>query len=115
MRLFVGIAVREYKHLGYLAALAYEFIALAARSKSVRSAILGYFEHFLDILAQVIQQGIDSGEFRPCDAETAAMSLVCMYEGIAMLWFIDPSFVDWDRMAYHPLEMFLDGLKVGST
>ena len=32
-----------------------------------------------------------------------------------VLWFIDPSFVDWDRMAYHPLEMFLDGLKVGST
>ncbi len=111
MRLFVGYAVREYVRLEHLASLAYEFIALGARSKTVRSAIMGYFRHYLDILGQIIQQGIDSGEFVPCDVETASISLVCMYEGIAMLWFIDSSVVDWDRMALVPLETFLDGLK----
>lgn len=112
LQLFVEHAVREYKRFEKLLPLAYEFIALAYRSKAVRETLVGYYEHYADLIAQVVQQGVEQGEFKPCDPQTAALTLIGMYEGIALLWFLDPTRVDWDRMSQQPLEIFLAGLRV---
>lgn len=112
IREFVASVVKEYKRFEKLLPLAYEFVALAARSKAVRETIVGYFERYTEILARVIQQGIDQGEFKPCDPRMVAKSLIAMYEGIAMLWFIDPDLVDWDQMGAEPVELVLAGLRL---
>ena len=115
LHIATGIFVEEYKRFEKLLPLAYEFVALAARSKAVRETVVVYFERYTQILATIIQQGIDRGEFHPCDPEMTATSLIAMYEGIAMLWFIEPSLVDWDVMMHEPIELILSGLvrKVG--
>ncbi len=112
LRTFVANAVQEYKRFENMLPLAYEFVALAARSKVIREAIDGYFNPYTAILAEIIQQGIESGEFQPCDPERTAISVIAMYEGMAMLWFIERDLVDWDRMGAAPLETILAGLKV---
>jgi AcrR family transcriptional regulator len=111
LKAFIEIAVREYKHFEKILPLSYEFVALAARSKAVRSVIVGYFRHYLDMMAQIIQEGIESGEFRTVDADVAASSLISMYEGLAMLWFLEPGLVDWNRMSGEPLGIFLHGMR----
>ncbi len=111
LRAFVAIAVREYKHFEKILPLSYEFVALAARSKSVRAVIVGYFRHYLEMLTGIIRQGIVEGEFRQVDAALAASSLISMYEGLALLWFLEPELVDWDRMAAEPLDIFLEGMR----
>jgi AcrR family transcriptional regulator len=111
LKAFIAIAVREYKHFEKILPLSYEFIALAARSKAVRKVIVGYFRHYLDMLTEIIQQGSAEGEFRPVDAALAARSLISMYEGLALLWFLEPELVDWDRMAAEPLDIFLQGMR----
>jgi AcrR family transcriptional regulator len=110
LALFVKFAVREYRRFENLLPLAYEFVALAYRNETVRETVVGYFKHYASILAEVIQQGINSGEFRDCNPKTTAISLIAMYEGTAMLWFLDRDSVNWDQMAKQPLEMFLSGL-----
>lgn len=110
LRRFVAYAVQEYKRFEKLLPLAYEFVALAARSKMVRKVVVGYFERYTGILSEIIQQGVDRGEFRPCDPEMVAKSLIGMYEGIAMLWFIEPGLIDWDEMEHKPIELLLSGL-----
>ncbi len=112
IRNFVAYAVQEYKRFEKLMPLAYEFVALAARSKAVRETIVGYFERYTDMLTQVIQQGIDRGEFKACDPHTIATSLIAMYEGIAMLWFIDADLVDWDQIGTEPVDLLLAGLSL---
>lgn len=112
LKAFIEIAVREYRHFEKILPLSYEFVALAARSKAVRGVIVGYFRHYLDLMAQIIQEGIDDGEFRPVEANLAASSLISMYEGLAMLWFLEPELVDWDTMTNSPLNLILDGIKV---
>jgi AcrR family transcriptional regulator len=112
LKLFVQFAIREYRRFETLLPLAYEFIALAYRSKAVRQTLVGYYQHYTDLIARVIAQGIDRGEFKPCDPDVTALALMGMYEGIALLWFLDPGQVDLDRMAEQPLEIFLDGLRV---
>ncbi len=110
LRKFIGYAVAEYQRFEKLMPLAYEFVALAARSKAVRQTVVGYFERYTSILAEIIQQGVNSGEFQSCDPEMVATSLIAMYEGIAMLWFIEPKLVDWEVMAQEPIELLLSGL-----
>lgn len=112
---FVTFVVREYKRFEKLLPLAYEFIALAYRSKAVRETLVGYYEHYEELIAKVIQQGIDSGEFKPCDPRATAVALIMMYEGIALLWFLDPEKIDWDQMAQQPLELFLTGLQAEAS
>lgn len=112
LRMFVQFAIREYKRFDKLLPLAYEFIALAYRNKAVREAVVGYFTHYAEIVAEVVQQGIDTGEFQPCDPQAVALALIGMYEGMALVWFLDPEQVDWDRMGEQPLELFLAGMRV---
>ena len=83
------------------------------RSKVVRETVVLYFNRYKTIMAEVIQQGMDSGEFKAGDPETIAISVIGMYEGIAMLWFIKPELVDWDRMGPEPIELLLAGLTMG--
>ncbi len=112
LRKFAGYAVEEYKRFKKLMPLAYEFIALAARSKAVRGTLLSYYERYMEFVATIVQQGIARGEFKPCDPEIVAKSLIALYEGIAMLWFIEPDLIDWDEMEPEPVELILSGLKV---
>ncbi len=112
LKTFVALAVQEYKRFEKMLPLAYEFVALAARSKVIREVIVGYFKRYTAILTEIIQQGIDSGEFYPCDPEGTAISVIAMYEGLAMLWFIEPELVDWDHMGAVPIETILAGLMV---
>lgn len=111
LKLFVESAVREYKRFEKLLPLAYEFIALAYRSKAVRDTLTGYFDHYTELVAEVIQQGVESGEFKPCDPQAVATALIGMYEGMALIWFLDPQKIDWDRMSEDPLNLFLEGLR----
>ncbi|MCJ7824461.1 MAG: TetR/AcrR family transcriptional regulator [Anaerolineales bacterium] len=110
LKTFVAYAVLEYKRFEKLLPLAYEFFAIAARSKAVRETIAGYFKRYTSLLARIIQQGVDNHEFRACDPEAVAISVIGMYEGVAMLWFIQPELVDCDRMGTEPIELLLAGL-----
>ena len=112
LKTFVDLAVHEYTRFEKMLPLAYEFVALAARSKAIREVIVGYFKRYTAILTEIIQQGVDRGEFQPCDPEGTAISMIAMYEGMAMLWFIEPELVDWSRMGAAPLETILAGLTV---
>ncbi len=112
LKIFIAFAVKEYKRFEKLLPLAYEFVAMAPRNKAIRAIVLDYFKRYTAILAEIIQQGIDSGEFKPCDPEGIAISVIAMYEGMAMLWFIERELVDWDRMGVAPIETILAGLKV---
>jgi AcrR family transcriptional regulator len=111
LKLFVSYAVREYKRFDKLMPLAYEFVALAARSKAVRQFIVGYFRRYTSLLSKTIQQGIDQGEFKPCDPELVATMVIATYEGMAMIWFIEPELVDWSEVGDEPIEILLSGLK----
>ncbi len=112
LRIFIANVVQEYKRFEKMLPLAYEFVALAARSKVIRQVIVGYFERYTAILAEIVRQGVENGEFRPCDPEDIALSVIALYEGMAMLWFIDRELVDWDRIGDVPIEIILAGLTV---
>ncbi len=61
-------------------------------------------------LAQIIRDGIDSGEFRPVDADTLANILIGVYDGLMMQWMIDPAQVDWKAVRETLMDTLVAGL-----
>ena len=111
LRTFYRTTIEEIRGLEKLLPIGYEFLALAARRKTVRRVVGEYYHRYHAVLAKLIQQGIDQGEFKEVPIEDTALTLVGMLEGIALLWMVDPEWVDWDRIGDLPLEIALHSLR----
>lgn len=112
VRQFTEEAIRDYKLMMHLMPVAYEFLALAFRNKTVQKALKQYFIHYMDALVPMIQRGIDKGEFRPVDAREVAIALGAIYEGTVLLWVYDSSLIDIERHIRSSVNLLLEGLQV---
>jgi AcrR family transcriptional regulator len=109
---FAEEAIRDYRRMLYIMPVAYEFLALAFRNKTVQSALKQYFRHYMDVLVPIIQRGIDSGEFRRVDAQEVAIAAGAIFEGTVLLWVYDSSLVDVDRHIRSSIKLLLEGVQV---
>jgi AcrR family transcriptional regulator len=98
----------EMARLKHLMPLLFEFVALAARRKSVRNTLGGYYRRYHRLFSRILQQGIDSGELVDIDADEAALAIIGLGEGLAMLCFVDPGWVDFENVSELPTKLLLD-------
>jgi AcrR family transcriptional regulator len=111
LRVFTRAAVTDIRHFERFMTLGYEFVALATRRKEVREKIKGYYRSYTKILAQIIEQGIIEDEFDDVDPRKTALTIIGLYEGITLMWFVDPESIDWDELTEEPLDMLLNGIR----
>lgn len=104
----------ELKRLSILLPIWFEFYAIAARHRGVRLFLKDYFADYRTRLAALVQQGIDRGEFRDVDAAEAATALIALYEGLTLLWAVDPQTMDVGRTPEATVRLLLEGLRVRS-
>lgn len=90
--------------------LFYEIYALAARKRAVRRVLERYYQHYANLLAQLLQEGIARDELRPGDPHKQAIALIAQVEGLILLWVMAPSLVDLEAEWRTSLEMLLRGL-----
>ena len=102
--------IAEMKWMVSLLPLSFEFYAVAARQKTVRQFLKQYFKDYREVLAALVQRGIDRGEFRPMRAELVAIAIAALYEGLALLWLVDPDATQWEQTGESSLLLLLDGL-----
>ncbi|NOR89929.1 MAG: TetR family transcriptional regulator [Anaerolineales bacterium] len=110
LEIFFDTAFKDIRRFEERMSLGYEFFSLAARTEEVRDAIRGYYRRYQAIISQIIQQGIDSGEFSSIDPDDTATVVISIVEGMALLWFLDPELLDWDRIGDLPTRIFLQGI-----
>jgi AcrR family transcriptional regulator len=91
--------------------IAFEFYAIAARQKNVRQFLKEYFKEYRQLLALLIQRGVESGEFKPLDAQSVAITVAALYEGLVLLWMVDPQAVQWEKASEESLRLLLGGLQ----
>ena len=104
---------REMERMAPLQPIAFEFYAVAARHSGVRKYFREYFGTFNGVLTAIIRRGIESGEFRPgVDSHAAAIAFSALFEGLALLWMVDPQNVDPARESERAIDLLLDGLRV---
>lgn len=95
--------------------IAFEFYAIAGRDKEVRQFLQDYFKTYRSELAQLIQHGIDRGELRSVNAEATAITIVALYEGLALLYFVDPHACQWTEQIETSVQLLLSGLQQPSS
>lgn len=115
IRQFTELTLADFEKWLGLLPVAYEFLGLIFRRAIVKQAFRRYLRSFLDLLIPIIQEGIDNGEFRPVDAEQAAITVSAIFEGTILLWVYDPERVDVGRHIRQGIELMLMGLKTQTT
>lgn len=103
--------VEAMEWMGRLMPIAFEFYALAGRDKDVRQFLNEYYLTYRGDLARLIERGIARGEFRPVDANALAITLTALFEGIALLYFIDPHGLQWDVQIETSVQTLLAGIR----
>jgi AcrR family transcriptional regulator len=107
---FTEEAIRDYKRMLHMMPVAYEFLALAFRNKTVQKALRQYLNIYMDALIPIIQRGIDSGEFRQVDAQEVAIAAGAIFEGTVLLWVYDSQRIDVERHIHSSIDLLLQGV-----
>lgn len=99
------------KWMERLMPIAFEFYALAGRDKEVRQFLNEYFITYRGDLARLVERGVAHGEFRAIDTNAIAITLAALFEGMALLYFIDPQGLQWDAQIEASVQTLLVGIR----
>lgn len=89
----------------------FEFWAMSLRNKAIGKTIRDLMWRYVEILVPIIQNGIDSGEFKEVDAKDAAMAFGAILEGSILLWSYDMNKVDFRELISNSVTIFLNGIE----
>jgi AcrR family transcriptional regulator len=107
---FTEFVIADFERLTPLLPLFLEFLGLIARHKSIQILFTRYLHDFLSVLTPIIQEGVDTGEFRQLNAEEAAIAMGGILEGIMVLRIYDPEKIDIVQHTRTSFDIFLQGL-----
>ena len=89
----------------------YDFLGRLFRQTVVQEAFKTYFRSYLNLLTPIIQEGIDSGEFRARNAKDVAITIGAIFEGTILLWVYDAESIDLERHLRLGMALLMEGLK----
>lgn len=107
--------VKAMQWMAQFMPIAFEFYAIAGRDREVRQYLKEYYALYRKELARLIQRGIERGELRAVDAQETATTLVALYEGLALLYFVDPQALQWAEQTEASVRLLLSGLQKTPT
>jgi TetR/AcrR family fatty acid metabolism transcriptional regulator len=102
-------ATDQIRNARQLAGVELEAYAMAARSPQMRRRASGYFNAYIDAFAKLIADGIEKGELHPVDPRKAAISGVALFEGLTLLWVVNPD-LDFEEVLAHAAGLMLASL-----
>ncbi len=86
-----------------------DFYAETRHDEEVTAFFRQGLNPYIDYVAGIIQEGIDSGEFKPVDAQHMAVLLMSASEGLLLYKIILADEFEWDKMS----QLFSDTLLAG--
>ena len=108
---FTKQTIDDLDEMRWLVPLTLEFYALALRQPNVEEILRKYLRAYLEILAPLVQQGIDQGEFQPFNAQEVAIEILALFEGTLLLSVLDRDAVNLERDIEFGTRKLLDGLR----
>ena len=108
-----AIVLTGFKQIRGWVPLMYEYVALGLRDEKIRAMLATYAEAVKDILAPIVQQGVERGEFRPVDTGRATVALMSIMEGTVLMRVVVPETVDIERQMLFGVKLLLERLEIG--
>jgi len=114
INLFADTVAKDIKLMLRLMPVAYEFLALAFRNKTVQKALKVYVNRYMDILVPIIESGVDSGEFKEVNPQEVAIAMGAILEGTILIWVYDKSLVNPEVHIRSGIKLLLEGVQASS-
>lgn len=87
-----------------------EFWAEVHRSREIEQRLGQIYQERARLLADIIQQGVDRGEFRAVDPYTTAQTFLAAYDGLLLQQVLLPDRLSWDEVNRLVIDTLLHGL-----
>ncbi|MGA7670466.1 MAG: TetR/AcrR family transcriptional regulator [Nitrolancea sp.] len=94
---FVDTHAAVFSEHPTLGKLGLEFYAMSGRVPQIKEFIRRYYQDYIDKLVELLQQGRDRGELTLGDPNELAVNLVCLLEGLTLLWALEAGEVNLPR------------------
>lgn len=100
------------EQMGQYTMLFLDLFSQAARIPKLKQAFYESYSQFHSMTAELVQQGIDNGEFKQ-DADALAFSsaLIGIFDGIGAGYMVAPDIVDYPNHAVRSALYLLEGIK----
>ncbi len=89
----------------------YEFYALMGRQKMMQQFARGYYREYIGVMAKVIQHGVEQGEFKEVDPVDVAATFVALFEGLTLIWVVDPVSLPLEKQLPVSMRLLLDSIQ----
>ncbi len=110
LQTFIDLAIEEIKSMESMIPIMIEFWSLLLRKKKVSGVLGGYYSGYLDLIVPMIQQGIDTGEFRQVNPLDVGVTLAAFFEGLFVLWSAIPDIVVLERHMRSGSQLIIESL-----
>lgn len=110
LRALALLTGEEMAALEPMLSIVFEFYSLAGRRPDVRQVLGEYLARYRDGLTRLIEQGQERSEVRPGPPGETAMSIIAVFEGLLVLWALDPASMDWQVQPARALDLLLQGI-----
>lgn len=106
---YIHHLVSVFEETQSLIPLIYEYYSSATRVETIREFFQTYFKAYQTLIAKIIEQGVDAGEFLAVDTHATALTLTALIEGLLLLHMIDES-IELKSNAMLSIETILKGI-----
>jgi AcrR family transcriptional regulator len=111
LQLYAGHTTDMISSMQPLMPILLEFWGLLLRQKKVKQVLGKFYRSYMEIIIPVIEEGIERGEFRPVDVESAAIAMGAIFEGTIVLWAAAPEVVDLKKHIDAGVRLVIDGME----
>jgi AcrR family transcriptional regulator len=108
---FAEFFIRDISQFLELIPIAYEYLSLSFRDNTIQQTLSKYSRSYLELMAPIIQEGIDQGEFRQVAANEVAIAISAIVEGTILLWVYDSETIQVEKHIRSGIDLLLDGLQ----
>jgi AcrR family transcriptional regulator len=87
-----------------------EFWGHTFRDEDVQALTISLYQEYRTYLSQLVQEGMDSGEFRHVDAFEVASTLIGVTDGLMVQWAMESTTLDFSSALQTAVDLILEGL-----
>lgn len=112
IRIYTSTLVDAFLAMSDLVPVMYEFYARGIRDEALRQSLQSYYTCYHSMIVELMQQGVQRGEFRPdTDVNAVTLGVISAIEGLFFLWIVQPIHIDLQEAAAHTLDLLMDGIR----
>ena len=109
---YIESLVSGYMEMQSLVPLIYDYYSSAIRDAEKRTFFKAYFQQYQSRMRDVVQHGIDVGEFKQTNVDTFALTLTAVIEGLFMLNTMEVEIPDLNQQFINSVSLLLDSIEI---